>query len=166
MSFEDPESRKEERQSRALQLATGRDQGPMAIFYNMPIRLVGGLLLALGLVFAKFNVLDPLELARQGASDVMYSRTMLAVIAGCVVIGAALLIGGQSARKMITKTSDEGPMTVLDRVLLGVMLVAAFGMWYYVDHTFEQLGYKTSRYNHREQLQQIEQQYQGQYQQE
>jgi hypothetical protein len=107
----------------------------------MPSRLMGALILAFGIVLGKFQVLDPLDLARNHAPEVHYSRTMIGASVAAVVIGLVLLIGGKAAEKLITKTNDQGPATWLERVIMGVAVVIALGLWFWIDGTFTSLGY-------------------------
>lgn len=110
--------------------------------YSLPPRLFGALLLSVGLIYGKFEIYDQLEKARQHAPEVHHSDKLVAVIIFCLGAGLVLLIGGKSADRLLTKVGDRRKNTWLDNALLITAVVLTFGVMWYVNHLFEQLGYR------------------------
>ena len=99
-------------------------------------RLLGLLILAIGLGVLYYFLLLPLQQAQAGVAEIRYS--LRAFFPLCVVFGLAFMIGGSNLNYRNVEAKSLNP---LGWTLFGLVVVLTGLGWWWFDQQFTALGY-------------------------
>lgn len=105
-------------------------------------RLLGLMLVAVGLGLAWFFGLKPLEEARAGAAEVSYSMKLFIAAPMAMVFGIFLLVGGASVADVVTQPPRTKRQHMIVWPLFAVALAAGGLAWWWFDAQLRVLGYQ------------------------
>jgi hypothetical protein len=101
-------------------------------------RLLGLLILAIGLGVLYYFLLLPLQQAQAGVAEIRYSLRAFFFVPFCVIFGLAFMIGGSNLNYRNVEAKSLNP---LGWTLFGLVVVLTGIGWWWFDQQFTALGY-------------------------
>jgi len=105
-------------------------------------RLLGLVLIVVGLGLAWFFGLKPIEAAQAGAAEVSYSMKIFVAAPMAIVFGLFLLVGGASVADVVTQPPRTKRQHMIVWPLFAVALAAGGLAWWWFDAQLQALGYQ------------------------
>ena len=107
---------------------------------NYP-RLAGLGLALLGGILTKFSLWDVLSAAKSGAESVSYSMKFVVISLVLMELGGLMMLLGPGYYHWFHRADDTKKLSPLGFVLVVVLLIPAFGGYWWLENQLGQLGY-------------------------
>lgn len=109
---------------------------------DLKIRLMGVVLLAIGMVLGWHGVLRPLEKAWSGVSEVNYQPNAFLLVPASFIFGLGFALYGE---RLNYRNAEKQTLTALGWVMFAVVaLLTAGGFWYFKQQ-LSAIGYQSTR---------------------
>lgn len=109
---------------------------------DLKIRLIGVLLLTIGVVLGWHGVLRPLEKAWAGMAQVNYQPNVFLLVPASLIFGLGFALYGE---KLNYRDAERQTLTVLGWLMFAVVaLLTAVGFWYFKQQ-LSAVGYQSAR---------------------
>lgn len=109
---------------------------------DLKIRLMGVLLLAIGIVLGWHGVLRPLEKAWAGVPEVNYQPNAFLLVPASLIFGLGFALYGE---RLNYRNAEKQTLTALGWVMFAVVaLLTAAGFWYFKQQ-LSAVGYQSTR---------------------
>lgn len=110
--------------------------------HDLKIRLMGVLLLAIGIVLGWHGVLRPMEKAWAGVAEVNYQPNVFLLVPASLIFGLGFALYGE---RLNYRNAERQTLTALGWLMFAVVAVLTAGGYWYFKQQLAAVGYQSTR---------------------